>query len=32
MKDHLLNIGEAAVGGKSMEKEESDSSDTVSTE
>jgi len=32
MKDHLLNIGEAAVGGKSVTRQESDTPDTVVTE
>ena len=32
MKDHLLNIGEAAVGGKSVAKQESDTPDTVAAE
>lgn len=32
MKDHLLNIGEAAVGGKSIAEQESDTSDTVVAE
>ena len=32
MKDHLLNIGEAAVGGKSFAKQESDTPDEVAAE
>ena len=32
MKDHLLNIGEAAVGGKSVAKQESDTPDAVAAE
>ena len=32
MKDHLLNIGEAAVGGKSVAKQESDTLDAVAAE
>ena len=32
MKDHLLNIGEAAVGGKSVTKKESETPDAVAAE